>query len=1061
MDPQQQGLSIFGLLAATILFGAYFFDDTPPSSSRPMLRDQLEHQVADSQDIPARLWQDPFDVVRKEWSPSVRSLLTSLLRGEPATPLDPDGQRFRDLQRDLCDFSAKGDITVMPVIVPGGGYPEDREWRRRTRYATVNGLIRSGYIPVQPGHIGYFGVPPEHIGPMTGDMAGPAKPNGVEHRASRPHPRERRQSRYPYEWFRDQAGKRSLLLVWVNEDLLGEQPILRMAKRYRLLLDLLPEVPDVRVIGPFSSATLDAMDSELSARLDEETIKAMSDISVYSPTATIDEMSLSGDPNNKKSFAERWTEQMPESKFIRTIPSDAMTSRTLIEELTARGVEPDCAKTANTLNCSHIALIGESDTSYARNLKKSFVRELGAREAIVKTVHQFGYLRGLDGRLPQESSDDSSLDGAADALDTRGARPSSVGEAHLDTVNRIAVRLRGLDESLRKSRSGRLRAIGVLGSDVYDKLLILQTLRRYFPGVVFFTTDLDARLLDADQLKWTRNLVIGSGYGLMLSPELQDDVPPFRSGYQSAQFLSTLLAVDERPMEMNALQSVMVANTPRVFEVGHAGAVDLSAPERGLPLKLALADKEVFLHPRPETSRGLDEDPSFWVWVVAIVLLSGLILLIVVGPIQDVVLDPRGMADGLAEAPYFLVPMALPFVVVAFLAGWNWDQLGEPLSFNMGVSVWPSELIRLLAGLMSILLVARALRAIEANRRRIEDEFFSGCTERHVPMCEIEPQPKARQSRLRCFYEKVSIYCWHRELRETLRDANPSDARGGRLCAVEVDDSASTHVNASKEWARYTALSGRWPRLARVYLPVALFMLVGYLIMNVLSGPAPVPVRSHEMLVLDKWIILGCAVFPFLVLLFLVLDAGRLSATLMDVLNERLTEWCLARRGLRHRMIHEFNAHPDDLPEWLDGYFGAELTENIGNMIWYPFLIMLLMTLSRLNWFDNWSMPFGLLVILAISLGLSAYSAIHLLRSAQKVRENALMDLRERRMKIWGGDGSIDDKNVRIAQIDELSAELLALNKGAFRSWTEQPLVKAAIMLLASLGMFAADAGLG
>ncbi len=37
------------------------------------------------------------------------------------------------------------------------------------------------------------------------------------------------------------------------------------------------------------------------------------------------------------------------------------------------------------------------------------------------------------------------------------------------------------------------RAIGILGSDVYDKLLILRALRPRFPDVVFFTNNLDAQ----------------------------------------------------------------------------------------------------------------------------------------------------------------------------------------------------------------------------------------------------------------------------------------------------------------------------------------------------------------------------------------------------------------------------------------------------------------------------------------------------------------------------------------------------------------------------------------
>ena len=48
------------------------------------------------------------------------------------------------------------------------------------------------------------------------------------------------------------------------------------------------------------------------------------------------------------------------------------------------------------------------------------------------------------------------------------------------------------------------KAIGVLGSDVYDKLLILQALKQNFPHAIFFTTDLDARLFPPREIQWTR-----------------------------------------------------------------------------------------------------------------------------------------------------------------------------------------------------------------------------------------------------------------------------------------------------------------------------------------------------------------------------------------------------------------------------------------------------------------------------------------------------------------------------------------------------------------------------
>ena len=69
-----------------------------------------------------------------------------------------------------------------------------------------------------------------------------------------------------------------------------------------------------------------------------------------------------------------------------------------------------------------------------------------------------------------------------------GQRPE--GRGQLDYVLRLAAALK--EEEAKNGEE--FRAIGVLGSDVYDKLLILQALRPTFPRAIFFTTDLNARL---------------------------------------------------------------------------------------------------------------------------------------------------------------------------------------------------------------------------------------------------------------------------------------------------------------------------------------------------------------------------------------------------------------------------------------------------------------------------------------------------------------------------------------------------------------------------------------
>ena len=82
-------------------------------------------------------------------------------------------------------------------------------------------------------------------------------------------------------------------------------------------------------------------------------------------------------------------------------------------------------------------------------------------------------------------------------------------------------------------------AVGVLGSDIYDKMLVLQAVRPALPAAVFFTTDLDALYLEREMQPFTRNLVVASADDLDVKEtrqfRLSDPwkLPPMRDSYQT------------------------------------------------------------------------------------------------------------------------------------------------------------------------------------------------------------------------------------------------------------------------------------------------------------------------------------------------------------------------------------------------------------------------------------------------------------------------------------------------------------------------------------------------
>ena len=159
-------------------------------------------------------------------------------------------------------------------------------------------------------------------------------------------------------------------------------------------------------------------------------------------------------------------------------------------------------------------------------------------------IYTFEYLRGLDGRLPgdpaNQTGDSSSKE---EKKQTPGARPN--GHDQTDYLLRIAEVIKAENQRLRDKGKRGFRAIGVLGSDVYDKLLILRALRPEFPGVLFLPTTWTRNLRSPRSGRrrttwWSFRPGVATRY-----PRWQGSIPPFRDGYQTAFYLGTLIALDQ------------------------------------------------------------------------------------------------------------------------------------------------------------------------------------------------------------------------------------------------------------------------------------------------------------------------------------------------------------------------------------------------------------------------------------------------------------------------------------------------------------------------------------
>ena len=360
-----------------------------------------------------------------------------------------------------------------------------------------------------------------------------------------------------------------------------------------------------------------------------------------------------------------------------------MLAEQLLRELKRREVD---LKSCAAKRCNpRIALISEWDTLYGRSLPRTFAavamnggsgKTGPALEAEINKlrrdewpgwIYPHSYLAGLDGELPARGDNktgDNQKDGAqAKAKAWYGGSPQAAeqnpaqrpeGRGQLDYVIRLAAALK--QEEIKNGEE--FKAIGVLGSDVYDKLLILQALRFTFPRAIFFTTDLNARLPYPTEWRWTHNLIIASHFGLELQPELQTPIPPFRDSYQTSLFYSALRALEhfipvgrgncpdcfqlredtekkedsaekrnegekeDRRHEAKKGPKIFSADAePRLYEVGRHGAFDISTDPPRHSLEYAS------IHPPRPDLEAYSETRRNLKWIVGAIATAAILIL--------------------------------------------------------------------------------------------------------------------------------------------------------------------------------------------------------------------------------------------------------------------------------------------------------------------------------------------------------------------------------------------------------------------------------------------------
>jgi len=1100
----------FAMFLAFASFGSYIWSTDPLQTARPQSKNPPAISSNSLNSISARLWQDPFRVIyvrnKDDRQPRFREL------GE--------GNLLTKNIESYLDKNQQQELLVLGVMVSTEAISDAEERRRRNRYALVSALSNAGYVPEDAGHI--------QVGEMSkkSDSGTPMI--------------------LPYEWYKHEAkksvGNKKVLLLWLDSSHYSKHPY----QHFKTLVEMLSKKENtlknlrLAILGPSGSGGLGALIKKSAVEngvTHAPDVQALYDLGIaglhiLSPSATVSndllyaqrgvcEKERLSKEGNVSCLENRFSlEKCKKGEFCftfhRTIHSDDKLMSKLTDELKFRNIDDVH---------SHVVLLSELDTTFGRALPVSFMEKFCAYESEEDSknckdhIHSFSYLRGIDGVAPGSiadiglSSSKSSLskkDDEADNASKSVRRP--IGAGQFDYLRRIADEIVKKDKTFRKLNGKGIRAIGVLGSDVYDKLLILHALRSRLMGVTFFTTDLDAQFLHPSDYGWTRNMVIASSFDLKLTDRLQGSTPPFRDSYQTSMYFSAGLALkltdqylhEKKPAHkdnkkthskndyFNIMADLPTQLGPLIFEVGRNGAVSLQ-PEADFNIEGHQnrtddhdeSVEEAVLHnhklPECETSQLCALHPTVdsqykgqaLVLVFAILMLA----LLALGQLN-------------AKARYQLYWLGGGVLVLVFVSGIGVLCASineEPFILFSGVSVWPTEIINSMTFMLSLYFICISKRAVDKNYLEIGHRYhlFShidystnsdgvplsmATISFHLPcvkndwvylvttmlivsavLVAILPLTISFEYIYRMLLVWLLVFViWFGLIYKCVPVAKINQ------WVSDLEKQKLEYMNTKKRtpiqlfWNEYGEYGSQRNRFLRTCTVVLIFQAFISIVFT-LFGLEASPLRGSFTMWVDATITV-VSLLGMLFVLFYMVDATRLCIAWIKGLTENRFDW--GDTGVDD-LCTELNIPQQYAIDWLKLHMVAERTSEVGKLIFYPFIVIILILFSRINYFDDWGFPQSLAIITSSLIVIALYTAVKLRQEAENVRDEFLQTLNMDKLTV-GGNVSLDDKPT-LTQIDELIDNVNDLRKGAFQPFLEQPLVKASLLLLGGVGLSASQ----
>jgi hypothetical protein len=672
----------------------------------------------------------------------IRGMLSRLVAQEAGTlASNPTEPTFNE----ILTFPENKTL-LLPIIVPAQMYPEIREQRLRMRYAVVSALAAANLNPENADELNLIPVPVyTKLGQKESGqvITLPDGWKGTDHLwvpvlyeiFRRPTEEPAARNRVGVSRAVPKSEYRQVVVFWMDTRLAKPSAF---RKNITAILDTLcpASLRDAHLISTQGSEAL----TEILAS--GETSESDTKQALYFPFATVPKDWL------RARMLERITNALPpvgQEPIVRMKPvkrvqaSDDYVIEMLLNELSLR--LPSFGR-----KDGDVCLFYETDSFYGRSMVDVFTRRY--REFTDRPdakVESIPYLKGVDGTLPTvpeqlrmevNPQDTTALLKAFNKRVMEGTSGQWVlDQRQTDYLERWASNLQSTQPK------PNIRAIGVFGTNVFDKIKVIEILRKEFRNVWFFTVDLDASLINNDNPLATRNVLIGSAMGLSVhTNDLKS--PQFRDSFQSAVFLSTLDALGllgkDYKGEPGVWETSRIGFEPLAFNrkpKWHIDFMDEERPSGSGPVKGEAWNWSTFLENHFQAADGRK---FAQVLRPLLLILTTVVLLAVAKVVVEAWKSPNKPAwhkEAASRLHRILPPgsykriLSGMFAAIAalclfgFLAEKVLGGFSEPFHWFDGVSVWPSLLIRAFAAALGFYFFMRSFVDIDSA---IQNMWASG-----------------------------------------------------------------------------------------------------------------------------------------------------------------------------------------------------------------------------------------------------------------------------------------------------------------------------------------------